>query len=112
MGCLNFFRTAAMDQGRHCFGLWPSCYALRISKEEVDASSRKEVEARIKMKELEFEAKNATMKATIEQQVKEIQHLKETITTLKEEISQQRSLTKSVAEASQGHVTQNFGKNQ
>ena len=50
------------------------------------------------------------MKARIDQQNKEISTLNETIGTLKLEIAEQRKLTKNVAEATQGTVTQNFTK--
>lgn len=79
-------------------------------RKEVETSSRKEVEARLKIKELEFKAQTAEMKARIEQQIKEIANLSETIGTLKVEISEQRILTRNVAEATQGAVTQNFTK--
>lgn len=60
--------------------------------------------------ELSHKAEIATLKAQNEQQMKEIAVLKDTITGLKHELSEQRSLTKSVAEASsKAQISQNFG---
>jgi pterin-4a-carbinolamine dehydratase len=64
----------------------------------------------MKTKDLEFAASSAQMKAEIEQKGKEIDVLHDTIDSLKEEIQEQRKLTKSVAEAGQKQVTQNFSK--
>ena len=61
-------------------------------------------------KELAHAAEIATLKATTDQQVKEIGVLKETIKNLKEEIAEQRTLTKEVAIASsKGAIQQSFG---
>ncbi len=61
-------------------------------------------------KELAHAAEIATLKATTEQQIKEINVLKETIKNLKEEIAEQRTLTKEVAIASsKGAIQQSFG---
>lgn len=79
-------------------------------RKELETNYHKEINYRLKTKELEFTATNATMKATIDQQQKEIQTLTSTIETLKDEISQQRELTRNVAEASQNAITQNYGK--
>jgi hypothetical protein len=62
-------------------------------------------------KELSHSAEIATLKAQTEQQVKEIAVLKETIKNLKEEIMEQRILTKEVAIAgSKSQIQQSFGK--
>jgi cell division protein FtsB len=50
------------------------------------------------------------MKATIQQQDKEIKTLLATITTLKDEIKEQRELTRSVAESARTPITQSFTK--
>lgn len=68
----------------------------------------KQLNKDLKTKDLENELKCAEMKANIEQQRKEIITLNETISTLKTEITEQRNLTKSVAESTQKAVTQNF----
>lgn len=61
-------------------------------------------------KELAHAAEIATLKATTDQQIKEINVLKETIKNLKEEIAEQRTLTKEVAIAgSKGAIQQSFG---
>ncbi len=62
-------------------------------------------------KELSHSAEIASLKAQTEQQVKEIAVLKETIKNLKEEIMEQRILTKEVAIAgSKSQIQQSFGK--
>lgn len=71
---------------------------------------KRELESHIKTKDLESQVQCADMKATIEQQKKEIATLVDTIKTLKSEITEQRNLTKSVAESTQKSVTQNFAK--
>jgi hypothetical protein len=61
--------------------------------------------------ELAHKAEIASLKASVEQQVKEIQVLKETISNLKEEVAQQRALTKEVAIAgSKSQISQSFAK--
>jgi hypothetical protein len=64
-----------------------------------------------KTKDLEHKAKVAEIEATNRQNANEILALKQTIKEQREEISAQRALTQSVAEASkQGAISQNFGK--
>jgi len=75
-----------------------------------DAKWKKEMEIILRTKELEFQASSADMKAKIDQLNKEVSVLHSTIDTLKDEIQEQRNLTRNVAEAAQGAVTQNFGK--
>lgn len=75
-----------------------------------DAKWKKEMDIILRTKDLEFQATSADMKAKIEQLNKEVSVLHSTIETLKDEIQEQRNLTRSVAEAAQGAVTQNFGK--
>ena len=63
-----------------------------------------------KMMNLKSDVKNADLKAQVEQQMKEIAVLKEQITNMKHELSEQRTLTKEVAQASsKGQISQNFG---
>ena len=50
------------------------------------------------------------MKASIDNMRQHTETLNETIETLKDEIREQRKLTKSVADAAQGAITQNYGK--
>ncbi len=64
-----------------------------------------------KILQLNANVTNAEMKAQIDQQVKEIQVLKSQIENLKHELSEQRSLTKEVAQASaKAQITQSFAK--
>lgn len=81
------------------------------NKKEVETKSKRELEAVIRIKELEFKTTSADMKAKIEQQTKEISNLLETIKTLKEEIKEQRELTRSVAQSSaRPQIAQSIGK--
>lgn len=60
--------------------------------------------------DLTQKAETATLVAQVEQQIKEIGVLKETISNLKHEIAEQRSLTKEVAIAgSKSNIQQSFG---
>ena len=71
----------------------------------------KELEYKLKTKELEHNVNSAELKSHVDQQKKEIQVLNNIITTLKNEITEQRALTKNVAQASaQGGITQNISK--
>jgi len=64
-----------------------------------------------KILQLNANVTNAEMKAQIDQQVKEIQVLKSQIENLKHELSEQRALTKEVAQASaKAQITQSFAK--
>lgn len=63
--------------------------------------------------ELNNKAIMAELKAQVEQQKKEINVLSSTIENLKHELSEQRNLTKEVAQASsKAQITQNLGSNQ
>ena len=65
-----------------------------------------------KLMKLTSDVMNADMKAQVEQQNKEISVLQNQIDNLKHELSEQRSLTKEVAQASsKSQISQNFGKN-
>lgn len=80
-----------------------------VSDERVKA--RQQLEAVQQSLTLSHKADVATLKAQVEQQVKEISVLKDTIQSLKFELAEQRNLTKSVAEASaKSQITQSFGK--
>ena len=60
---------------------------------------------------LTHKAEIAEMKATVDQQRKEIESLHKTVENMKEEIAAQRQLTKEVAQASrQAPITQQIGK--
>lgn len=66
----------------------------------------------IKTMELTHKANNAQLVAQVEQQKKEISVLNSTIENLKNEIKEQRELTKQVAMASsKSQITQTIGKN-
>ena len=61
--------------------------------------------------ELNHKAETADMKAQIDQQKREVDMLYKTIENLKHEISEQRTLTKEVAQASsKSQISQKFGK--
>jgi len=63
-----------------------------------------------KMMSLTSDVKNADLKAQVDQQIKEIAVLKDQIDNMKHELSEQRALTKEVAQASsKGQISQNFG---
>lgn len=78
--------------------------------EEVAGKWKKNLEHELKTKDLEFRATTADMKASIDNMRQHTETLNETIETLKDEIREQRKLTKSVADAAQGAITQNYGK--
>jgi hypothetical protein len=64
-----------------------------------------------KILQLNSNLTNAEMKAQVDQQVKEIQVLKQQIESLKHELAEQRLLTKEVAQASaKAQITQSFAK--
>jgi hypothetical protein len=69
--------------------------AVKVEKERARAS----LEAAVQMRELNHKAQTAELTATTNQQVKEIDSLKQTIANLKEEVAQQRKLTEAVANA-------------
>lgn len=74
-----------------------------------EANMHKELNARLKTQELQHQVASSDMKAKIENQGREIESLRATIETLKQEIQAQRELTREVAQAGQKAVTQNFG---
>ena len=89
-----------------------SQYKLDIEKaiKEEQDKAKSTLQQVLTNKELAHAAEIATLKATTDQQVKEINVLKETIKNLKEEIAEQRTLTKEVAIAgSKGAIQQSFG---
>jgi hypothetical protein len=77
------------------------------------ASGQAALQQALSNQELAHKAQIASLTAQVEQQVKEIGVLKETIANLKHEIAEQRSLTKEVAIASsKGAIQQSFGSKQ
>lgn len=70
----------------------------QIKKEEAE-KREKAISAATKNLELVNKAQNATVIAFSEQQKREIETLKSTITDLRNEVQMQRNLTQSVAEA-------------
>ena len=61
---------------------------------------------------LSYKATTAELNARVTQQTKEIEILNKTIETLKNEIMEQRNLTREIANAgAKGQITQNIGKN-
>ena len=77
------------------------------ARKDMEATFKREKEMAIRYKELEFKSISAEMKATIEQQSKEIASLMGSIENYKDEIAQQRDLTRSVAEAGKNPITLN-----
>lgn len=69
-----------------------------VKKEEAE-KREKAISQAVKNMELQHKAANATVLALSEQREREIQNLKNTIADLRNEISAQRELTRSVAEA-------------
>jgi hypothetical protein len=84
--------------------------SLGEQKAKLEKDFHSQLNARLSTKDLEHQVASSEMKATIQQQTKEITRLESTIETLKQEIQAQRKLTESVASSSQKAVTQNFGK--
>ena len=79
-------------------------------KEEI-SKSKAAVNVAVRNAELKHTAETATITATVDQQKREIKMLTETILNLKNEIAEQRKLTKDVATASRAApITQNLGK--
>ena len=84
--------------------------SLADQKSKLEKDFHLQLNARVTTKDLEHKVASSDMKATIQQQTKDIARLESTIETLKQEIQAQRKLTESVAASSQKAVTQNFGK--
>ena len=82
-------------------------------KKELDDShhqAKQELSRQISALQLEHKATVASLQAQVEQQVKEIRVLNDTISGLKHELAEQRTLTKEVAQASsKSQISQNFG---
>jgi hypothetical protein len=80
-------------------------------KQEEKSKYELELKHQISTLELNHKANIAEMKAKIEQQTREITMLNKTIDTLKNEITEQRTLTKEIAQAgSKAQIQQKFGK--
>lgn len=79
-------------------------------RKEMQAQMHKELNARLETSKLQHQLETSTMQATIENQKREIEVLRNTISDLKGEVQAQRELTEKVANASQKQLTQNFGK--
>ncbi len=89
-----------------------SQYKIDMEKAVKDEQDKAKVNLQqvLTNKELAHAAEIATLKAVTDQQIKEINVLKDTIKNLKEEIAEQRTLTKEVAIASsKGAIQQSFG---
>ncbi len=88
-------------------------FDARCNSIKQDEKAKYELELKHQMSTLELnhKANIAEMKARIEQQTKEISMLNKTIDTLKNEITEQRTLTKEIAQAgSKAQIQQKFGK--
>lgn len=84
---------------------------LDAARKEEQTQAKIALASAVKMKELEHQANTAELNAKVKELGNEINSLKSTIETLRDELSKQRELTKSVAEAGrQGNITQQFGK--
>lgn len=78
-------------------------------KKKVDADMHKELNARLKTQKLEHDVASSQMKARIDNQERELKQLNDLIEKLREEIREQRNLTKEVAQASQKSIMQTIG---
>jgi hypothetical protein len=88
-------------------------YDKEVDKVRADEKSKyvSLLENEKKILQLNANVTNAELKAQTDQQIKEIQVLKTQIETLKHELSEQRNLTKEVAQASaKAQITQSFAK--
>jgi len=84
-----------------------SCNAVR---HEERGKYEAELKRQHTTQDLTFKSQSAEMKAQLEQQKREITSLMQTIETLKNEIAEQRNLTKEIAQASaKAQITQKFG---
>lgn len=87
---------------------------LKEGRETFETDLRKqlnsELYAKIETQKLRHEVDTSNMKATIENQNREIEMMRNTIDSLKAEIQAQRDLTREVANATQKTLTQNFSK--
>lgn len=84
---------------------------LKAGIAEEQSSSQKALNAALTNADLKHKAEIAEISAQSKQKEQEVAVLQATIDNLKSEISAQRELTRSVAEASQkGAINQNFGK--
>lgn len=80
--------------------------AVQDAQNQADARLERELSAI----QLQHKAAIASLEAQVQQQVKEIRVLNDTISGLKHELSEQRQLTKEVAQASsKSQISQNFG---
>ena len=80
-------------------------------REEEKASHKRALSAALSNMELKHKAETAVLTATADQKEREVEHLNNTIISMKQEINEQRTLTKEVAMAgAKGAVTQTFGK--
>lgn len=78
---------------------------------EEKAAARSSLEQQANTMTLSHRAEIATLKAQVEQQIKEISVLNDTIKGLKFELAEQRNLTKEVAQAgAKGSINQTFSK--
>lgn len=93
---------------------------LKLNNEDILAESLKKLSRELETShkfqlnnlKLQHEAETATLKATSDQRIQQIEVLTNTITDLKHELAEQRELTKSVASSlKQGAITLNTGKN-
>jgi hypothetical protein len=80
-------------------------------KQEEKGKYEAELKRQLATQELGFKATTAEMKAQLEQQKKEVDMLNKTIDNYKHEITEQRNLTKEIAQASaKSQINQKFGK--
>lgn len=84
---------------------------VALLKKQLIEQYNKTLKDELEKKDLTQKSESATVKAENEQKAKQITVLESMIVSLKNEINEQRALTKSVAEASrQASVVQNMGK--
>ncbi len=84
------------------------CNAIRLEEKN---KYETELKRQLTTQELTFKSATAEMKAQIELQKREADMLNKTIDNLKNEVAEQRNLTKEIAQAnSKAQITQKFGK--
>ena len=88
-----------------------SATSLAKAVEQEKQQAKQHLQREVHGIQLEHKANIASLQAQVEQQVKEIRLLNDTIANLQNEIAQQRNLTKEVAQASsKSQISQNFTK--
>ena len=118
VGVLKEFNMIAIEANKyetiveqHALLQQTSQDALQKAVKETESREKHEHQQTLHAIQLEHKATIANLEAQVSQQVKEIKVLHETISGLKHELSEQRQLTKDVAQASsKAQISQSFAK--